>query len=133
MPSDFVQKPKCSLCQLFGSKAKLIAANPLSKSYPERIYINYSLYAFSSFAIFGTSRKPPRGLLETKICGILGEYGLYGLTTLHKSLHQPANFGTKHKSPKRPSIFENRLSRNRDEYKLSNWYRFDMRLIKCAG
>jgi len=64
--------------------------------------------------------------LETKLCGILGEYGLYGLTTLHKSLHQPANFGTKHKSPKRPSIFENRLSRNRDEYKLSNWYRFDM-------
>ena len=134
MLSDFVQEPKCSLCQLFGSQATLIAANPLPESNAERIYINYSLYAFSSFAIFGTSRNAPRGLLETKLFGILGEYGYtHEYATLFGSPHQPTNFGTKHMLPERSSISKNRLSRISGQYSLGNGYHFDMSLIKCAG
>jgi Heterokaryon incompatibility protein (HET) len=127
MLADFVQEPECSVCQLFGSKARLIATNLVSglKSYSERIYINYSLYAFSSFAIFGTNRPPPRGLSETKLFAILGEYG-FGVD---KSPHEPTISSTKS-----TSIFHSRLSRiDEIQYDLGNGYHFDMKLTQCAG
>lgn len=112
MLADFVQEPECSVCQLFGSKARLIATNLVSglKSYSERIYINYSLYAFSSFAIFGTNRPPPRGLSETKLFAILGEYG-FGVD---KSPHEPTIFGS-------TGIASISITRKRSIHKFEIW------------